>query len=37
MNDIVPIEDDQQAFHRSRRVARSGLNVFAKYGRPQWL
>ena len=31
MNDLVPIEDGQQALHRSRRVARPGLNVFAQH------
>jgi hypothetical protein len=28
MNDIVPIQYSQQALHRSRRIPRSGLNVF---------
>jgi hypothetical protein len=28
MHDVVPIEDGQQTFHRSNRVARPRLNVF---------
>jgi hypothetical protein len=28
MNDVVPIKHGQQTFRRSRRVARSGLDVF---------
>ena len=31
MNDIVPIEDGQQALHRSRSVPRPRLNVFAQH------